>query len=48
MLPLEQAVQHFLLARTVSSLYQCYIRLSGEAVEDYAHIKDMVGTNLRV
>ncbi len=31
------------MAQTVSALYQCYLRLSGEAVEDTTHAKDMVG-----
>lgn len=43
-IPLEQATQHLLLAQSVSSLYQCYIRLSGEDVEDSPHAKDMVST----
>ncbi|BDA44251.1 hypothetical protein COCOBI_05-4350 [Coccomyxa sp. Obi] len=39
--PLTQATEHFLMAQTVSTLYQCYLRLSGEAVEDTTHAKDV-------
>ncbi|CAL8470224.1 g9766 [Coccomyxa elongata] len=39
--PLSQATEQLLMAQTVSVLYQCYLRLSGEAVEDTTHAKDM-------